>query len=107
VHIATLQYGENHKQWNLPLQKIRSFLVKHDETSANQLDKALKFVRSINKVAVSAFKVEGALEIEKQTSDGSALSDDIDLFMSDFQEVTKSIQQDPFYFLVDPELALF
>ena len=101
VHIAEQKLGENHTKWSLPLQKVRNFLIENDENSANQLDKALKFVRSINKFAISAFKVEGSLELDKQTPNGSALSDDIDLFMANFYEASKSIQQEPFYFLVD------
>ncbi|HRJ54750.1 MAG TPA: hypothetical protein PLV64_00580 [Anaerolineales bacterium] len=101
VHIATKKYGDNYTQWDMALRKVRAFLVKHDDNSANQLDKALKFVRSINKVAVSVLKVEGALEVGKEASDGSALSDDIDTFMSDFQQASNLLKQAPIYFLVD------
>jgi len=91
VHIAEQKLGENHTKWSLPLQKVRNFLIENDENSANQLDKALKFVRSINKFAISAFKVEGSLELDKQTPNGSALSDDIDLFTKHPKVFNKSL----------------
>lgn len=100
-HAAQEQFGENYTAWGEPLRKIRSFLIKYESTEANTLDNAMKFIRSINKFAISVFKVEGAIEVEKISESASALSDDLDIFFSILKEANKYIGDKPLYILVD------
>lgn len=98
---AQEQFGKNYLSWEEPLKKIRSFLIEHDDSKANQLDKAIKFVRSINKFAISAFKVEGSIEVEKISGGAVALSDDLDQLFPIIQQACILLKEKPLYILVD------
>ncbi len=101
INSSQEQFGKNYTVWAEPVKRLRAFLVEHDESNANQLDKAVKFVRGINKFAVSAFKVEGSIEIEKISESGGSLSDDLDQLFPSIEQACKLLKERTLYILVD------
>jgi len=101
VESAYEQLGSNYLSWPESVRKVRAFLVENDKAEANHLDKAIKFVRSINKFAISVLKVEGSIEVEKVSESGQALSDALDEFETIVQETFNHVSVKNLYFLVD------
>jgi len=99
VCAAEEKYGSNYITWPKPVRGIRSFLVNQDTDQANQLDKAMKFVRGINKFAISAFKVEGSIEMSTTSED--VLGDVLDQTFALVQESSELVLNKSLYILVD------
>lgn len=101
VQSAESAFGENHLKWDLSLRKVREFLIAQDTDTANQLDRTLKFVRSINKIAISILKVEGSLEVNGKTEQDDKLGDELDKVFSIVETASSHVFQKPIYILID------
>jgi len=100
VHFAEEQIGSSYRKWPENIQQLRTFLVQFGEDEGNSLDKAIKFARSIKKVAVSAMKVEGSLELDSSPAI-DFVDDDLDMIMIATQEAMSILLNDPIYILID------
>jgi hypothetical protein len=50
IHRSYQRFGGNYINWDKSLQKVRSFLISNDDSSANGFDKAIKFIRGIKRL---------------------------------------------------------
>lgn len=100
IHFAEKQLGSNYFEWPQNIREVRKFLVLYNEDEGNTLDKAIKFVRNIKKIAITVLKVEGSLELES-SPESKMLDDDLDKVMSAVQEAMQSLLKEPIYILID------
>lgn len=101
VQSAESTFGENHLKWDESLRKVRDFLITQDTDTANHLDRTMKFVRSINKIAISILKVEGSLEVNSKTEQNEKLGDELDKVFALVETASSQFFQKPIYILVD------
>lgn len=101
VYLAEEHFGSNYSNWEKPIREVRAFLVKQDDNQASRFDKALKFVRSINKLAINILQVEGSIEVDSEIKKAEKLGDELDQVFISIREAARAVFKKPLYILVD------